>query len=381
MIQKQLFGEFVEKWLRRFEEAPFLVFWESTKACPLACRHCRAEAIPNPLPGELTTEEGKRLIEQVNEFGEPKPTIIITGGDPLTRRDLFELIEYANNLGVPTGVAPAVSPNLTWETLKRLKKLGVRALSISLDGAAADVHEYMRQVEGNYEATLNAIKMAVETGLTVQVNTVIWKRNLHQLPNMAKLLKDLGVGIWEVFFLIITGRAVEALDITPQEYEDVLHFLVEVAKYGLNVRTVEAPFYRRVKIEVCNGSSYESPLYLELVKRLRQLLGEPEKSLDPRFMPTRDGQGIIFVAYDGTVFPSGFMPYPLGNVRKTSLVEIYRRHPLLAKMRRAEFKGRCGVCEYRRICGGSRARAYSKYGDPLETDPACIYNPKGGHVL
>ena len=375
-----IMNDFVEKWLRRFEEAPLLVFWESTKACPLACKHCRAEAIPNPLPGELSTEEGKELIKQVSEFGKPTPTIIITGGDPLVRKDLFELIKYAGELGVPTGVAPAVSPNLTRETLNKLRSLGVRALSISLDGATADVHENMRQVEGNYEATVKAIKTAVDTGLTVQVNTVVWRRNVHQLPHVVKLLKEIGVKIWEVFFLIVTGRAVAELDITPTEYEDVLHFLAEVSRYGIQVRTVEAPFYRRVKIEESNGVKYSGYLYRELVTKLRELLGEPSSELDTRFMPTRDGLGIIFIAYDGTVYPSGFMPYPLGNIRKTNLVEIYRNHPLLIKMRNAEFKGRCGVCEYRRICGGSRARAFSRYGDPLETDPACIYQPGGGLI-
>jgi len=379
MMQITGLNDFVEKWLRRFEEAPLLVFWESTKACPLACKHCRAEAIPNPLPGELSTEEGKELIRQVSEFGEPTPTIIITGGDPLVRRDLFELVRYAAELGVPTGVAPAVSPNLTQETLRELRRLGVKALSISLDGATAEVHEAMRQVEGNYEATVKAIETAVNTGLTVQVNTVVWRRNVQQLPYIVKLLKEKGVKIWEVFFLIVTGRAVAELDITPTEYEDVLNFLTEVSKYGIQVRTVEAPFYRRVKIERSSGVEYSNPLYRELVNNLRELLGEPASSrLDPRFMPTRDGLGIIFVAYDGTVYPSGFMPYPLGNVRRISLVEIYRKHPLLVKMRRAEFKGRCGICEYRRVCGGSRARAFSRYGDPLETDPACIYEPGGG---
>lgn len=370
-------GSGVERWLRRFEEAPLLVFWESTKACPLACRHCRAEAIPNPLPGELSSEEGKELIEQVAEFGQPTPTLIITGGDPLVRRDLFELIEHANSLNVPVGVAPAVSPNLSRETLDRLRKKGVRIISISLDGFTAEVHEEMRQVEGNFEATIKAVEEAVKTGLTVQVNTVVWRRNVHQLADILALLKRLGVKIWEVFFLIVTGRAVKDLDITPQEYEDVLHFLAEASRYGLQVRTVEAPFYRRVKIERTNGKTYSGMLYNYLVNRLRELLGEPTTELDPRFMPTRDGFGIIFISYNGTVYPSGFMPLPLGSIREKSLREIYQQHPILVKMRKAQFKGRCGICEYRLICGGSRARAFSHYGDPLESDPACIYQPTG----
>jgi radical SAM protein len=377
----QMSFDYIERWLKRFEEAPLLVFWESTKACPLACRHCRAEAIKKPLPGEISSEEGKQLIRQVGEFGEPTPTLIITGGDPLTRKDLFELVEYARDEGVPVGVAPAVSPNLTYEKLRMLRNLGVKAISISLDGATAEVHEGMRQVEGNFNETLRAIALAVNAGFMVQVNTVVWRQNAEQLPYIAELLNRMGVKIWEVFFLIVTGRAVAELDITPSEYEEVLHFLVEVSRYGIQVRTVEAPFFRRVKLERYNGVKFAGHLYKNLVSELRLLLGEPRSDIDPRFIPTRDGLGIIFVAHDGTVYPSGFMPYPLGNIRRRSLVEIYRTHPLLIKMRRAEFKGRCGKCEYRRVCGGSRARAFSRYGDPLESDPACMYTPKGGNVI
>jgi MoaA/NifB/PqqE/SkfB family radical SAM enzyme len=226
----QMSFDYIERWLKRFEEAPLLVFWESTKACPLACRHCRAEAIKKPLPGEISSEEGKQLIRQVGEFGEPTPTLIITGGDPLTRKDLFELVEYARDEGVPVGVAPAVSPNLTYEKLRMLRNLGVKAISISLDEATAEVHEGMRQVEGNFNETLRAIALAVNAGFMVQVNTVVWRQNAEQLPYIAELLNRMGVKIWEVFFLIVTGRAVAELDITPSEYEEVLHFLVEVSR-------------------------------------------------------------------------------------------------------------------------------------------------------
>lgn len=365
----------VQELIRRFHEAPLLVFWESTKACPLACRHCRADAILKPLPGELTTEEGKRLIDQVAEFGDPKPMLIITGGDPLMRADLFELIDYANAVGVPVSLAPAVSKNLSEETLKQIKEAGVRSISISLDGARPETHDELRGVPGSYWETLAAIKKAVETGVSVQVNTVVWRKSLQELPEVAHLLRQLGVRVWEVFFLIVTGRAKEELDITPEEYEDAVQFLVDVSTYGLQVRTVEAPFYRRAKMERLEGKTYHSPLYDALVQRLRELMGPPARGVDPTIVPTRDGFGVIFVGYDGTVTPSGFLPYPLGNVRKTSLVKIYREHPLLVKMRRGEFEGRCGICKYKDICGGSRARAFATFKNPLAEDPACIYRP------
>ncbi|MEM2921593.1 MAG: radical SAM protein, partial [Candidatus Bathyarchaeia archaeon] len=259
----------VEDWINRFHEAPLLVFWESTKACPLACKHCRADAILKPLPGELTTGEGRLLIEQVASFGDPKPLLVITGGDALMRSDLFELIDYTRSCGVPVAVSPSVSSNLSDDILRRFKEASVKSLSISLDGATAATHEDMRQVPGNFNATLDAIARAVKIGLALQVNTVVWKKNIRELPVIAKLIMDLGVRIWEVFFLIVTGRAVRELDITSQQYEDVVQFLFDVSRYGLQVRTVEAPFYRRAKMERVNGIKYDGVLYNELVDRLR----------------------------------------------------------------------------------------------------------------
>lgn len=355
-----------------FDRRPLLVFWESTKACPLACKHCRADAILRPLPGELATWEAKALFEQITEFGKPYPEVIITGGDPLMRIDLFELLDYAKELGLPVSLAPAVSKNLL-DAAPELRGR-IKSASVSLDGLKA-THEEIRGVPGIFDQTLEAIKALLGEGIKVQVNTLVWRKSLQELPDVLKLIYDLGVRVWEVFFLIETGRAVKSLDITPQEYEDVVQFLVDVSRYGVQVRTVEAPFYRRAKRLRAQGMAYSSPLYDKLVSRLRELMGDPQRPLDPAVVPTRDGHGIIFVAYDGTVFPSGFLPYPLGNVRRESLVKIYREHPLLLKMRRGEFGGRCGVCEFRDICGGSRARAFAAFKDPLAEDPACIYIP------
>ncbi|MEL9990200.1 MAG: TIGR04053 family radical SAM/SPASM domain-containing protein [Thermoproteus sp.] len=356
-----------------FDRRPLLVFWETTRACPLACRHCRADAILKPLPGELSTWEAKAFLEQVAEFGEPPPELIVTGGDPLMRLDLMELLDYAKELGVPASLAPAVSKNL-FEALPELRGR-IKSASISLDGLK-EVHEELREVPGVFDSTIEAIKALMGAGIKVQVNTVVWRKSFPQLPDVFKLIYDLGVRVWEVFFLIETGRAVRSLDISPQEYEDAVQFLVDASRYGVQIRTVEAPFYRRAKRQRAQGLSYSSPAYDRLVARLKELMGEPQRPLDPSVVPTRDGYGIIFVAYDGTVYPSGFLPYPLGNVRKESIVRIYREHPLLLKMRRGEFGGRCGICEFKDICGGSRARAFAAFKDPLAEDPACIYIPK-----
>lgn len=364
-----------------FNSKPLIVFWESTKACLLVCKHCRADAIREPLPGELSTEEAMDLIEQVASFGKPSPILVITGGDPLMRKDLFTLIDYAVSRGLRVAVAPSVTPLLTRDVIKRFKELGVGRISISLDSPYPTVHDYIRGYEGTWARTIRAIRWAIEEGVRVQVNTVVMKPTVDGLPDMVKLLKELNVDVWEVFYVIPVGRAMRSLDLTPSEWEDVSAFLYEASKYGITVRTVEGPMFRRVALTLRRleeeGRHYDGgSLYRKLVSRLRQLMGPPRGPPMAQTTGTRDGKGVIFVAYNGDVYPSGFLPVKLGNVREASLREIYVKHPLLVKIRNAEFKGRCGVCEYKELCGGSRARAYAYYNNPLAEDPACPYMPR-----
>lgn len=362
-----------------YDERPILVFWESTKACLLACKHCRAEAIKNALPGELTTEEGFKFIESLTNFGKPYPVLIITGGDPLMRTDIYDLIEYANSLSIPVSLAPSVTPRLTRDSIRKIKELGVRTVSISLDGATPKTHESIRGIQGHFETTINTISTLVSEGITVQINTAVMRDNVLELPNIAYIVKNLGASIWEVFFLIKVGRGINAEEITPREYEDVMHFLYDASMYGFTVRTVEAPFFRRIVVwrkNNINRIEYApTELYYQLVARLRETLGAPISEPKAYTVGTRDGKGIIFVAYNGDVYPSGFLPFPLGNIRVTNIVDIYRNNQILKDIRAANFKGRCGICEFKDICGGSRARAYATYKDPLGEDPACIYIP------
>ncbi|AEM38445.1 Radical SAM domain protein [Pyrolobus fumarii 1A] len=366
-----------------FDEKPLLVFWETTKACLLVCKHCRAKAIREPLPGELDTREGKRLIEMVAEFGRPYPILVFTGGDPLMRKDVWELLEYAKSLGLRVGLAPSITPLLTPENIKRIARV-VDAVSISLDAPSPAIHDAIRGYEGIWGKTIEVIKRFIEEGVRVQVNTVVLRETAPHLADMAKLLVDLGVKTWEVFYLVPVGRANLELMPTPSEFEDVSHFLYEASKYGILVRTTEGPMFRRVAwtrraLEEKGLDPDEvlkpGPLYQKLVARLRELLGEPRGQPLAQTVGTRDGKGIIFIGYDGRVYPSGFMEYHVGSIREKSLKEIYQEHPLLRKIRAAEFKGRCGLCEFRDICGGSRARAYHVTGDPLGEDPACPYQP------
>jgi radical SAM protein with 4Fe4S-binding SPASM domain len=283
-----------------FNRAPMLVYWETTTSCGLACRHCRAEAIPERAPDELTTDEGFRLLDAITGFGQPYPHVVFTGGDPLRRSDLESLVEAATARGIGASLAPAATPELTPERLRTLKAAGIQTMSLSLDGSTPERHDGFRGVPGTFEATLRAAEWTHDIGLPLQVNTLITDETLEDLPAIYDLMTRIGIIRWSLFFLISVGR-------------------------GFGVR---------------------------------------------------DGNGILFVASNGYVFPSGFLPLPVGNVRTDDLVALYREHPVFTGLRdSSQFKGRCGRCEYAQICGGSRARAFAWTGDPLEADPLCPFVP------
>jgi len=341
-----------------YDERPILVLWETTKACPLSCKHCRAEADLKPAPDELSTFESIKLMEELSSLN-PPPALILSGGDPMMREDLFELIDRGTEMGIPIGIAPAGTERVL-EKAEELSK--VRSISISLDGIS--MHDKIRG-KGNFELTLRILrKLVVNKGL--QVNTLIAKENVHEIPYVLDLLLSIGVRNWELFFLIKTGRGVEMNDLSPWECEDILLFLYEISS-EINVRTVEAPFIRRIALQ---GALTRGDLYRNLIS-VHMPRGEPRFKITD----TRDGKGIIFVSHNGYVFPSGFLPVPLGNVRKEGLLRIYRENSLLKRIRRADFSGKCGICEFRDLCGGSRSRAYAYNGDPLSSDPACLYSP------
>ena len=367
-----------------FDSVPRLVFWETTKACPLACVHCRATAECEAAPGELTTAEGRAIIAELAGAPRPTPVLILTGGDCLQRPDLAELTAYAHSLGVPVAISPSVSPSLNGATLSMLHANGVRVASLSLDGALAATHEQIRGIPGHFADTIGAIGLLRDNGFEVQINSAVMAQNVHELADLAALLIEHGVRTWEVFFLVGVGRGETVGEIELDEYEDVCHFLVDAAQYAMTVRTVEAPFFRRVRDwrSKTLGSKLDpavefalGPLYSELTARLREQLGPARTEVLAPTSATRDGKGIVFVAHDGQVFPAGFLPLALGSVRDTPVLEIYRSNPVLKAIRHAEFVGRCGRCEYADECGGSRARAFAVTGDPLADDPACSYLP------
>jgi len=347
-----------------YNEAPRNVYWETTIACDLACQHCRADANPDRDPLELSTDEGKALIRSVKELGS---MLVFTGGDPLKRPDILELITYGKELGVPVAITPSTTPSLQRETVATFQQLGVMAMGVSLDGATAASHDGFRNVDGTFEKSMKALSWAREFEIPVQVNTTITAKTLPEVEAMYELLRDTAappVRRWSLFLLVPVGRG-EQLDVpTAEQVEELFSWVYGISKDApFRVGTTEAPHYRRYWIQ----------------RQLEE--GTPLAAIQARAKAMafgiRDGNGVIFISHQGEVYPAGFLPHPLlGNVRDKDLVEIYRNNTQLKQLRDpANYAGRCGRCEFKWSCGGSRARAWSMTGDPLGEDPLCLFEP------
>ena len=351
-----------------FDRTPVTVAWELTRACALACKHCRAMAMPRRDPRELTTAEGYRLIDQVVEIG--RPILVVTGGDPLMRRDVFDLIAYAASRELRVALSPSATALVTRRTLTQAKEAGVAMLHVSLDGSTPEIHDEFRGVRGSYQRTIEILGDAVDLDLPLQVGTTVNRRNLTDLPRLAEEVQRLGATVWSVFFLVPTGRGQAADMVSPAEHEEVFHLLAELSlRVPLHVRTTAAPAYRRV---LAQHMSRVAPDAQEVTGA-----GFSVNNAAPsRGQGVNDGRGFCFVSHTGDVCPSGFLPIIAGNVRQQSLTELYRDSPLFRSLRDPiQLKGKCGRCEYRTLCGGSRARAYALTGDYLASDPSCVYEP------
>ncbi|NLV03716.1 TIGR04053 family radical SAM/SPASM domain-containing protein [Haloferax volcanii] len=340
---------------------PFVLIWEVTQACDLACDHCRADATPARHPDELTTAEGKRLLDQAREFG-PGQLVVLSGGDPLARSDLAELVEYGTDLGLRMTLTPSGTSSLTPETVADLADAGVRRMALSLDGATAASHDAFRGEDGSFDQTVAAARAAREAGLPLQINTTVCAQTVDELPALCDLVADLGAVLWSVFFLVPVGRGRVLDPISPERAERVMEWLTEVSEDApFGVKTTEAPHYRRVAIQ-----------------RRRDASDAPPTDGIGRRLGITAGDGFAFVSHTGDLFPSGFLPATAGNVRDGGLVERYRESDLFRSLRdRDALGGKCGACEFRHVCGGSRSRAYAHTGDPLASDPLCGYVPDG----
>jgi len=343
---------------------PMMVYWETTRACALSCRHCRASAMPNPDPDELSHEEGLRLLEQIASFGEPSPHLVLTGGDPLQRSRLPELITYARQLGIRVSITPAATPKLTREVLASLKVAGIDSMALSLDGPTAEIHDSIRQVPGCFDKTIQAAHWAGELGIPLQINTLVSEETAENLPAVYGLMHTFPLMRWSLFFLIAIGRGSELSEMDPNRGEDLMNWVYELAQSSpFQIKTTEAPSYRRVAQErmVAEGMSPQ----------------DMRRSSVHRGFGIRDGNGIVFISHLGDVYPSGFLPVTAGNVRIQELPAIYRKSKVFLNVRDiSNFEGKCGRCEYLKICGGSRARAFAHTGSPTESDPFCSYEPK-----
>ncbi len=353
-----------------FDRAPFVVFYELTQACDLACQHCRASACPEAHPGELDAAQSRALLAEFARF-EPKPVVVLTGGDPLKRGDLGSLVAFGKALGLPMALTPSATPLLTRAALESLARAGLTRLALSLDGAVSETHDAVRGFAGTFATTLRAMAAARELGIPLQINTALTKDNLHELEPLATLLGRQGIVLWSVFFLVPTGRAAADRRLAPEQYEEAFALLWrESRRQPYAIKTTEAPHYRRYVLEAGGAGA------------ARSRLGVPTSSEVPppprAPLGANDGKGVMFIGHTGQIYPSGFLPMLAGTFPEQSPVEVYRDAAVFRALRDPDLlQGKCGRCEYRRLCGGSRARAFALTGSALAEEPDCAYQPRG----
>lgn len=352
---------FADPLVKKFDDHPFIAIWETTQACDLVCQHCRACAKPARDPRELDTDEGKRLLDR---FADARvPLVVLTGGDPAKRPDLLELVAHGRSRGLLMGLTPSATPLVTTSLIRQLAEAGLSRLAISVDAPSAPIHDAFRGVPGSFDMSLRILRDAKAAGIGTQINTSIHAKNIHILHEMAQVVRDAGCLLWSVFFVVPTGRAELAMLPSDTQVERAIEELAAIAeREPFSIKTTAAPQYRRVLAERKRASGVATEHGTRGTQGLR----------------VNDGRGFLFVSYRGEVFPSGFLPIPCGNVRDRDVMEIYRTSPTLRQLRDPDLLlGKCGACEYRQLCGGSRARAYAVTGNMLDWDGLCAYVPPG----
>jgi radical SAM protein len=353
-----------------FATSPFVAFYEVTRACDLACSHCRACAQPHPHPHELATEQSIALLDQFAAFPKP-PTLIFTGGDPIKRIDIYDLVERAVRIGLITAMTPSATPLVTPEAIRKLKDAGLSRLALSLDGCDPQTHDSFRGVDGSFARTFEILKDARDVGMSIQVNTTVTRRNLHQLDKIADLIAREKIVLWSVFFLVPIGRGLAEERIEPSQYEDVFEKLWNHSqKQPYAIKTTEAHHYRRYVLQKRENAPVSHPALDTINKPI------PDR-IQRAPLGVNDGKGCMFVSHTGMVYPSGFMAIACGKFPDKSIVDIYQNSEVFQALRDPDrFEGKCGVCEYRQICGGSRARAFALTRNPIASEPDCVYRPK-----
>lgn len=354
-------------WTRRrnFDSSPLIAFYEVTRACDLICLHCRACAQPKADPAELDTSASLRLIDQLASFPEP-PLLVFTGGDPLKRADLFDLIAHAAKVGLQTAITPSPTPLVTAEAIARLKAAGIGRMAVSLDGVDAATHDRVRGVAGSFDMTRKIMDDAREAGVPIQVNTTLTPDTFGQLEAIADLLEPRGIALWSLFLIIPVGRASADMRLDGERYEQAFARLWKLSReHTFMIKTTEGMHYRRYVLQRRKESGGAEPMKLSA------------RGWNGGLPGVNDGRGIVFISHAGLIHPSGFLPLTCGMFPFNDVVDVYQRSPIFRRLRDADsFGGKCGVCEYRHVCGGSRARAFAVTGDPYAAEPDCTYIPR-----
>ena len=354
-----------------YDQRPQLVFWETTKACELSCIHCRAVSQSKPSPDEMSLDDSLEFISSLKSFGN-SPVLILTGGNVMLRNNIGEIVESIGTSSIPAAASPAVSDSLTPESTQRMISGGIHSFSISLDGKKA-FHDMVRG-SGSYFRTIDAADMLKQKEARLQINTLVTADNIYDLPFILKWLIENGIKVWEIFFLVRTGRGIDLQDLNKKEYEGVCMFLVFASGYGINIRTVEGPYFRVLAKRHNDGIMEDANPIFEKMRNIAESIIASPRETDYKIpvAGTSDGNGIIFVGHDGSVYPSGFLPIKVGSILEKPISEIYRESDLLLSLRnRKNLAGKCGSCEYMEVCGGSRARAFYYTGSVLGEDPLC----------
>lgn len=337
-----------------FDQSPLIVIWETTQACGLACKHCRADARPYRSPGELDTAQAKQLLDDSAKMG--TPVFVLSGGDPMRRDDLLELISYGNSLGLRMCTIPACTNELTRDQLAELRDAGIAKVAFSLDFPNAEGHDGIRGIPGTFAKTMEAAGWARELGISMQFNSLVCAETAPYLKETGDLIEQLGGDMWELMFLIPVGRGTQITSMTPELVEQTFADIYEIEQRGkFVVKVTEAPHYRRYMLQ----QGYDGGIHR-----------------------VNSGKGFVFVSHTGDVMPSGFLPIACGNVKESSIADVYRNSSIMQSLRDpSNLTGKCGQCGYRDMCGGSRSRSYGLTGDIFASEPWCVYQPGGEEAM
>ena len=395
------------------EFKPRLIFWEVTKGCNLRCIHCRATATELSSPTDLPTERALDIIKQIADFG--NPILVLSGGEPLYRSDIFDLARFATDRGIR--VALATNGTLvTKPVAKKIVEAGVKRVSISLDGADALTHDTFRGIPGAFEAAIYGMRNLQELGLSVQINTTIARHNAHQLPDVLEMARSLGADALHTFLLVPVGCGVDIANeqmVPPEEYERMLNWFYDRSKDGdIELKATCAPHYFRVvrqrraeerkQAAAAAGGDYRAVEHGPAIGPTDMAMpgsdaiifkpkgnhtghptghpgGHPGGHPDGMNAMTKGclaGTGVCFISYDGEVFPCGYLPAVAGDLKKQPFSEIWNDSKVFAQLRHDPLEGKCGCCEFRNVCMGCRARAFAATGNMMSEEPFCVYQPK-----